>query len=174
MKVEIKEATLQQKPLLERLMRSYLQYFAALKGDDLDRDAVFEYKYIDFYWTDASRSAFLIYADDQVAGFALVNCHTYLCDEGEAKAVAEFFILEQHRRKGIGKKAAFTIFDKFPGKWEIRQTSSNVIGQRFWRHVVSEYTRGNFTETILDDERWHGPVQCFDNSPNRDLPSERR
>ncbi len=172
MNVEIREATFQQKPLLERLMRSYLKYFAGLAGEDLDRNAIFEYKYIDFYWTDASRHPFLIVVDDQIAGFALVNTHTYLCNEGEARTIAEFFIVEKYRGKGIGKAAAFSLFDRFPGKWEIRQTSANVAGQRFWRRVIGEYTAGNFTETMLDDARWRGPVQCFDNSQKEGIPSE--
>jgi len=27
--------------------------------------------------------------------------------------------------------------------------------------VIADYTRGDFRETIFDDERWRGPVQSF-------------
>lgn len=162
--VQIIEASVEQKSVLERLMQLYLYDFSEIEGGDSNRSGLFEYKYLDLYWTESSRSPFLIYVDDEIAGFVLVNSHTYLHQKGEAKSVAEFFVMRKYRRQGIGKMVAFHIFDKFPGKWEVPQTKRNVAAQRFWRSVIGEYTLGQFAETIMDNELWRGSIQSFDNS----------
>jgi predicted acetyltransferase len=162
--VQIKEASIEQKPILERLMQLYLYDFSEIEGGDVNRDGLFEYKYLDSYWTESGRFPFLIYVDDKIAGFVLVNSHTYLQKRGEGKSIAEFFVMRKYRKQGIGKMVAFHIFDRFPGKWEVQQTKRNVVAQRFWRNVIGEYTGSKFAETILDSESWHGPIQSFDNS----------
>ena len=56
------------------------------------------------------------------------------------------------------------LFDRFPGRWEVRQKAENSRAIAFWRRVIDRYTGGRFEEEVLADERWHGPVQRFDNS----------
>ena len=48
------------------------------------------------------------------------------------------------RRHGVGKAAAFRIFDRFPGSWEVTQWVSNLPAQRFWEKVVTQYTGGQY------------------------------
>src|SRR5262249_11253970 len=98
------------------------------------------------YWEgpDASeRFPFLIRADGRLAGFALVrridtNPATY--DMGE------FFVLRRYRRTGIGGTAARELFDRFAGAWQVRELPANMSAQAFWRRVIDEYVRGDFTE----------------------------
>jgi predicted acetyltransferase len=78
--------------------------------------------------------------------------------------VAEFFVMRKYRRQGVGEQVATLIFDMFPGKWEIQETTKNLSAQAFWRKVIGRYTGGRFGEIFLNDDRWHGPVQSFDNS----------
>jgi predicted acetyltransferase len=75
--------------------------------------------------------------------------------------MAEFFVLRKYRRAGVGTRAAHRIFGTYAGEWEVRQRSTNVSATSFWRTAISVYTAGQFTEELLDDERWHGPVQRF-------------
>jgi len=145
-------------------MQLYQYDFSEIEGGDLNRDGLFEYKYLDSYWTESGRFPFLIYVDDMIAGFVLVNSPIHLQKKGEAKSIAEFFVMRKYRKQGIGKMVAFHIFDRFPGKWEVQQTKRNVNAQRFWRGIIGEYAKDNFAETILDNEVWHGPIQSFDNS----------
>jgi hypothetical protein len=42
--------------------------------------------------------------------------------------------------------------------------AANAAAQAFWRKVIGDYTAGRFVELILDDHRWRGPIQTFDNS----------
>ena len=165
--VQLKEASAEQKSILERLMQLYMYDFSEIDDRDvnqINQQGLFEYKYLDSYWSESDRFPFLIYADDRIAGFALVGSHPVLSEDKGGKVIAEFFVMRKYRRRGIGKKAAFHIFDKFAGRWEVGQMVANVAAQGFWRSIISEYTNGQFTETILDNELWRGPIQSFDNS----------
>lgn len=142
-------------------MELYEYDFSEFSNSDLDENGRYGYKYLDNYWQEENRHPFFIKVDDKLAGFVLVNKHTYLSDD--ANAIAEFFILKKYRRGGIGSNAAKQIFDMFPGKWEVTQTNQNKDAQKFWNKVVNEYTNGNYKEVVLDNEKWKGPVLTFDN-----------
>jgi predicted acetyltransferase len=79
--------------------------------------------------------------------------------------MSDFFVLRKYRGQGVGKQAAFNIFDMFPSAWEIRQIRGNHPANQFWYNVINEYTDGRYTEEYLN-EGWEGPVQCFQNIIN--------
>ena len=162
--IHVKEASREQKPVLERLAQLYLYDFSEVEGHDVGQGGLFEHSIfrLDSYWTEPDRFPFLIYVNVRIAGFVLVNSYTCLVENIGAKSIAEFFIMRRYRRQGVGKKAAFDMFDKYPGKWEVRQIKANVTGREFWRSVIDEYTGGRFEETVLDDDLWRGPAQSFE------------
>ena len=90
--VQIKEASIEQKPILERLMQLYQYDFSEIEGNDVNQDGLFEYKYLNHYWIEPDRFPFLIYVDDKIAGFVFVNSHSYLHEKAESKVIAEFFV----------------------------------------------------------------------------------
>jgi len=79
--------------------------------------------------------------------------------------------MRKYRREGIGKTAAFFIFDKFRGVWEVHQLENNQPSQHFWRKIISEYTHGQYSETLLNNESSRGPIQQFDNT-NKEVISD--
>ena len=164
---EVSVATLDDKPLLQRLVELYQYDFSEIQGGDLDQHGCFGYLYLDNYWVDADRYPFLVRVNGKLAGFVLVNRLTYWIDN--QLSLAEFFILRKYRRQGIGKVVAFQVFDKFHGKWEIRETAANVSAQCFWRKVVAEYTAGQYIDILFDDEKWKGPAQFFNNASRNAL-----
>jgi predicted acetyltransferase len=149
-------------------MQLYLYDFSEFEGFDVEKDGLYVNERLDLYWTESDRHAFLISVDGQLAGFVLVNSYVCLEENAGAKSIGEFFVMRKYRRKGVGTIAARMIFDRMPGKWEVRQISSNISGQHFWRKVISEYTGGRFTETTLDNDEWNGPAQSFDCSDTAD------
>lgn len=125
----------------------------------LKSEKVEEYKYLDSYWQKPNRHPYFIEVDNKVVGFVLVNDYSLV--EKEAKNISEFYIKPEFRNKGIGKLSAKKVFDLFPGKWEIRELGDNNPAQQFWRNVINKYTNGNYHEILLNNEKWHGPVQTF-------------
>ena len=164
MDVVVVEASLEQKPVLHRLMQLYLYDASDFTGDDPNQEGVFSYRYFEEYWREPDRFPFLIYCDGNLAGFLLVNTYTVVLEQGAGMSIAEFFVMRKYRRQGVGKQAAFCTFDRFPGPWEVREHDKNYAGQEFWRAIISEYTGGDYLETVLDTPSWTGPVQTFHNS----------
>jgi predicted acetyltransferase len=66
--------------------------------------------------------------------------------------MAEFFITRARRRLGVGRMAVELILNRFAGRWEITEYLRNAEAVRFWRRVVSLYTRGNYQERIVNGE----------------------
>lgn len=85
----------------------------------------------------------LILADGRRVGFALVNqAPSPHLTPGMEYRMSEFFILRKLRRGGLGKHAAFAVFDRFPGKWELTELPRNTGAIAFWRRIIGEYTDG--------------------------------
>ncbi|WP_442950922.1 hypothetical protein [Paenibacillus sp. An7] len=59
-----------------------------------------------------------------------------LSDVQETNVMSDFFVLRKYRGEGVGKQAAFDIFDKFPAACEIRQTQRNHPANQFWNKVI--------------------------------------
>ena len=138
-------------------MELYNYDFSEFEDNDVNEFGLFGYEYIDHYWTENGRYPFIIKVNENIAGFALIR--EVGIKEERGHTIAEFFILKKYRRKSIGKKAAFYIFNMFPGKWKIAQIEENIPAQNFWLKIIKEYTNGEFHE--IREEDWHGPKQVF-------------
>jgi predicted acetyltransferase len=158
-------ATEADKPTIRNLLHLYLHDLSELNGRDPSPHGVFEYSRLDHYWTAEGlaegRHAFLITVEGRIAGFALKNCWSVLNRNRDVSTVAEFFVLRKWRRRGVGRRAAWALFDLFPGAWEVRQERANIPAQVFWRATIAAYTRGRFEEIDLRSDAWDGPVQVF-------------
>lgn len=63
--------------------------------------------------------------------------------------MGEFFIVGKFQGKGIGKQAAFKIFNMFPGQWEVMQMPPNVPAIKFWKKIIADYSNNQFIETTI-------------------------
>jgi predicted acetyltransferase len=90
----------------------------------------------------------------QPVGFALVTRSRVpaTIPGGQRYRMSEFFILQTHRRIGIGRRAATLIFDRFAGDWEIVEYQRHPGSIAFWRRVLSGYCPGRFTERSHNGE----------------------
>ena len=89
--------------------------------------------YFDQYWTAKDRFPYLIFFRERPVGFALVN--KVGTDSSVDWNMAEFFIIKNCRKFGIGGYAAKQIIDKFSGIWEIAVIPDNQSAYLFWSHV---------------------------------------
>lgn len=158
--IDISIASPKEKPIIEKMMQLYRYDMTEFDGNDLDHNGRFSYDYLDSYWTDDSRSPLIIRVTGKLAGFVLVNQHSYT--GGGRYSVAEFFIMRKYRRGGIGRTVAHRVFDQFGPRWEIRQVKENTAAQSFWRKVIEEYTAGRFKEFPDGKGDWTGPIMTFE------------
>lgn len=157
MNIELAHISIDEKPILRNLMQLCFHDYSEFNNEDVGPYGLFNYKYLDYYWTESDRFAYFVKVEGKLAGFAL-GMHNRLVDGDNLNILSEFFILRKYRRKGIGMKTAHRLFSKYSGKWSIVQEEDNYPAQTFWRKVINEYTKGNFTES----QQEKGPVQEFE------------
>jgi len=150
------EVGIEQKETLANLMQFYRYDSSEFNDDEIDAFGKLNLgEYFDAYWLEPERYPFFIKQGNKLVGFALVR------QIGKNQySIAEFFIMRKYRCLGIGKSAAFSLFDKFQAEWHVAQEQNNIAAQTFWKSVVREYTNDNFQETSSSSQPT-GPKQVF-------------
>jgi predicted acetyltransferase len=161
MKIELHTPSRSDRTLIRRMMELYSYDFSEYENLDLNEHGYFGFDKLDYFWFEPTHAAFLVTVDGRLAGFVLVDEDTLI--EGNQRSVAEFFVMRKYRRNGVGRHVAVEVFNRLPGKWEVRVIENNEPAKNFWRRVISEYTDGNYEETQLDSDDWKGPAFSFDN-----------
>ncbi len=170
MEVRVVLAEPSDKEVLKNLFQLYAYDFSEIIPADVDEVGRFKEYRLDSYWSDAWRFPFLLRADGHLAGFALVHHRSHLSGADDVWDMAEFFVLRRHRRAGVGTTAAHRLFATHRGAWEVRQRTANSAATAFWRRAIGAFTASRasrFTDELLDDDRWKGPVQRFTSGDTR-------
>ena len=77
MQLEIICVHASEKSILRQLMEFYAYEFSRYDHADVNEHGYYGYTYLDHYWTEEGRHPFFIKVDRKLAGFVLVNSHTY-------------------------------------------------------------------------------------------------
>ena len=95
----------------------------------------------------------MIFDDEKLAGFAMVNPYSYLGKKPDY-VMAEFTIFPMYRKKQIGARAAECIFESLKGKWELKYNEKNEAAKAFWNKIAAPYKPVKHlysdTETVLE------------------------
>ena len=166
MQIDVITATSEDKPIIERLLQLYEHDNSEFFGADLDPDGLYRVADLDALWQ-PSLHVFLVQVDHYLAGFAFVTRHPSYLNDGECWLMEEFFIMHKYRRKGVGGYVARTLFDQFPGRWEVSEWPTNLPSLTFWRSVIGRYTESQFDEEFVDTPRIHGFIQAFESGDDR-------
>ncbi len=138
-----------QKTAQEVLRTMMLDYFREIDPEKVvvdNGEERLDYPYFATYWTDEKRAPFFIQHDEDVVGFVLVNDWIIHHSFAANHSIAEFYIAPPFRRKGVGAAAAEVVFSSLPGKWEIRQSTTNLPAVAFWRRTIRDFTGGRYQE----------------------------
>jgi predicted acetyltransferase len=166
-KLVVARAKAEDAPIIANLMQLYFHDFSALWFDrevegELGPDGRYaEYPYLDAYWREPARTPWLFRINDRPVGFALVNDVAHSPTPVD-RAVAEFFVVRKHRRKGVGEAAAHALFASAWGVWEAAVVRRNVGALAFWRRAVASYPGvRDIVEEDRRDAQWDGSVIRF-------------
>lgn len=162
--MELVPATRDDRSVVLALNEYYTYDFSELLGLDVGADGSFGGARLERHFEDPCCHPFLIRVDGKLAGFALHEGRSRLTGDEGVNDVAELFVLRKFRQHAVGARAAFALFDRFAGPWEVRQVRANPGATAFWRKVVARYTEGAYQELEWDDERFRGVVQRFTTS----------
>ena len=171
MYISVMPAIEAERPVLTNLIQLYLYDFTDFKEWDVQEDGRFADYGLDDCWTTNDRHPFLIRANGNLAGFAIVDGRSHLTGAHGIRDMQDFFVLRRYRTRGVGEHATRVLFDRFRGRWEVRQMAANLGAIAFWRKVINRYTGGQFEEVQWNDARWRGPVQFFDSVPPPSVPA---
>src|SRR6202035_1441616 len=112
MPVEVIEAVEDDRTVIRRLLQLYHYDFSEFDGSDVSSHGEYLHRYLDEYWTDPDRRAFLFRIGGAWAGLALVFT-------GEPRDMAEFFVLRKYRGHGT-----------------VGQQLTNPAATAFWRKAI--------------------------------------
>jgi predicted acetyltransferase len=148
-------ATLDDYPIIQNLGRFYIYELSrhcgipynAFKCPD---DGLIEFDDSKIYFTDEKHKAFLIKADDELAGFVFVKLFELIPKIDYF--LSEFFILAKFQGHGVGKEIAKRLFDLYQGRWSLGVIPENISAVKFWQKVIPEYTQGKFDQQLKTTE----------------------
>lgn len=143
MNVYLEKVTIDKKETLYRLLQYSLYEESENDLNEMNDNAIFEYKYFDRYFTDIDRDAYFIREQEsnKLMGFAMVNTYMQIFDNGHS--IAEYMVIPKYRRNKIGKKVAIELFDKYKENWEVKPSFNSKKAYSFWKNVIEDYTNNN-------------------------------
>ena len=142
--VSIEKIAARDKGVLWRYLQFYIYDMSRFTGAQ-PVDGEFPYSQFDACWSDGDRrSAWWVMVGGEIAGFALVRLDA---DEGRHE-IAEFFIVNRWRRRGIGLAFARQLLTRFPGPWRLHELANNHGAIAFWRRVLAGFAP--YAETAID------------------------
>jgi len=169
-KVVLELAKPEQTALLSHLLELYLHDLSDIFPIDLGPDGRFGYDRLPLYFEEPERRLpFVIRANGQPAGFALVTRGSPVTEDPSDLDVAEFFVARRYRRSSVGRSAAFQLWDRMPGHWIVRVSEGNRRGLPFWRRIIAEYTHGVFSVHTLPGTPYPWCVLKFRSPPEGPL-----
>ena len=150
--IRLAEVRHENKDLLWNIHQKYLYEMTKYYPDDVDEHGNYHYGYFDAYFTESDRKAYFIYVDDKLAGFAMINTHSYIGGKPD-HVLAEFCIFPSYRGRGIGMMAAGQILRMFGGRWEIKYNEKNTAAKGMWNKLTKQYNPEKYcfsdVETVL-------------------------
>jgi predicted acetyltransferase len=155
-KIEVVPAASEQAPVLANLLQLYAHDFSEFHDVEIGADGRFVYKLLPLYWSEPGRHPFLVWVDDELAGFVLVKKGSETSGNGNVWDMAEFLVLRAYRRRRVGTRIAYEVWRRFPGVWEVRVMQANVAALNFWRRAISEFTGRDIDPVRFekDGESW--------------------
>ena len=147
-----------EKSILRNLMQAYRHDLSEFDGSLPEANGFYSLgNHFEDYWIESNRFPYKILVNSQIAGYALVRKVA-----PRVHSIAEFFVPRPYRKNGIGKRAAYLIFDLHPGEWQIAQDEENTPAQKFGKKIIGELTRDAY-KNEWSDSHPRDPMQVFTN-----------
>lgn len=120
--------------LINSLLDEYLLELGSYRDVPSGTTTSAPYPYLDAYWSEPGRRAFIIQYGGRSVGFALIREPT--STKSVVYQLAEFYINPESRRFGIGRRTLCAILKRFPGQWELQVHTRNSTAVQFWESCL--------------------------------------
>jgi predicted acetyltransferase len=158
--VSVRDARSSQ-PDREWIREVYLDYISELSASKtglfpvLGEWSTRESEFLAAWFADASSHPFVILSSGQRVGFALVTRPPAFPKTTVEYRMAEFFVVRDARRRGVGASAAALLFSRYAGDWEVLEDEHNEPALNFWRSVIARESGGRYSESRATGEVRH-------------------
>jgi predicted acetyltransferase len=161
-KIELLPASREHESILANLLELYVHDFSEFYPLELGADGRFGYQHLPLYLSEPNRYPFLVKVDGKLAGFAFVKRAPGVARSGEIWDMAEFFIVRAYRKRGIGRRVAGAVWERFPGLWEVRVMESNRAARGFWMKAVADFSGVPVEPVTIEKDGMHWLVFAFE------------
>ncbi len=125
----------------------------------LNGEGIWQPEYLPVWFSAPGARPLVLRAEDQRIGFAFVGQDPFSYRSFDVdQRLSEFFILRSFRGRGLGLDAALTVFQAFPGVWELFTLRSNRPAQAFWEKVLARAGLVCEPETAIQSIRYRFQV----------------
>ncbi|MFK9092603.1 GNAT family N-acetyltransferase [Bacillus salipaludis] len=177
MKIEVRLTDKNEAYIIKNLYPLYLYDLSVHYGNLPNRHGIYEdsddfqtlsdqYEVQNIWWEKPDiLFPYLTLVDRKPAGFILLATPPH-CNKGIDYFINEFFLLQSLRGQGIAEQVANKVFEQFNGHWELftNPSEKNIVGQKFWRKTISNYTNGNYIEEYGETFDGYKLIFRFDNT----------
>lgn len=146
--IQVKKASAIQAPVIAQLYELYTYEMTDLADFDINDNGYYGYSDLPLYWQDPNKHPYLIWVNQKLAGFVLLQKGSPIEENPDIWDIAEFFIMRKFRKQGIGKFVAKSIWINYKGLWQIRVWDNNITAHNFWDNVIKEFVH----ESVIPDE----------------------
>lgn len=136
--IAFKAVQISDRERLWNIFQKYLYEMTAYYDMEMDEAGNYPYKYFDAYFGEPGRKALFIYDGETLVGFVMINAYSCLGDPIDY-AIGEFTIFPRFRRRHLGLEAIERVFERYPGRWEIKYCNENKAAQRLWNRAAQGY-----------------------------------
>ena len=150
MAVELVEAGRADRAVIIALLDECLRELAVYRERAVGASDARSYPYLDAYFSEQGRHAFLIRSHEEIVGLALIR--DPVSTGRSASQVAEFYVKPVSRRLGCGREAVASIWRRFPGPWELQIHARNAAALRFWTSCAAALARKPLRVREIDAE----------------------
>ena len=151
MVVKIQLAQDKDKSVIQNMDQFYIYEFSRIMPDRyaLGSDGLFHDDDYDRYWQEPNCFPYLVYAEKELAGFALVQ------NKGTGCNLDQFFVASKFQGSGVAQQAAFQIFDAHTGPWTVQSFLGNEKSERFWKRIIGVCSNNHFEVTLQEPKKTH-------------------
>ncbi len=128
--ITLRAADRPQWPVIENLMQFYMYDLSAWYPIAFGEDGRYAIGSKADYLALPGTQAWLILADDELAGFAVVDDE--LVDPRHDLNLGYFFVGRRFRGRGVGSAAFGGLLARYPGAWELYYLARNAGAAAFW------------------------------------------
>jgi len=144
--VTLRAAERAQWPVLENLLQFYFYELSAWYPIRLGDDGRLAVPPRGDYLALPGTQAWLILADDELAGLAIVDDD--LVDPRNDLNLGYFFVARRFRGRGVGAAAFGGLLARYPGAWELYYLARNRAAAAFWPKA---FERAGVREIVQSD-----------------------